>query len=71
MPTSVNATQTGNNNGKHLNNYRIFRPQAVEACATRQAGDPWAKRSLFEGWLIAGLTLVAAAAAVIIFRGGF
>jgi len=71
MPTSVNATHSGNNNGKHLNNYRIFRPQAVEACTTRQAGDPWAKRSRFEGWLIAGLTLVAAAAAAIIFRGGF
>jgi hypothetical protein len=71
MSTPLNATQTGNNNGKHLNNYRIFRPQAVEACATRQAGDPWAKRSRFEGWLIAGLTLVAATAAAIIFRGGF
>jgi len=71
MPRSVNATQSANNTGKHLNNYRIFRPQAVEACATRQAGDPWAKRSRFEGWLIAGLTLVAAAAAVIIFLGGF
>jgi hypothetical protein len=71
MPTSVNATQTGNNNGKHLNNYRIFRPQAVEACTTRQAGDPWAKRSRFETWLIAGLTLVTGAAAAIIFRGGF
>jgi hypothetical protein len=71
MPTPLNAAQTGNNNGKHLNNYRIFRPQAVEACATRQAGDPWAKRSRFEAWLIAGLTLVAAAAAAIILRGGF
>ena len=70
MPTSLNVPQTGSNNGKHLNNYRIFRPQAVEACATRQAGDPWSKRSRMEGWIIAGLTLVAAAAAAIIFRGG-
>ncbi|MGA2077229.1 MAG: hypothetical protein ABSH52_27375 [Terriglobia bacterium] len=52
-------------------NYRIFRPQAVEACTTRQAGDPWTKRSRFETWLIAGLTLVTGAAAAIIFRGGF
>jgi len=71
MPTVPNPSQPGNNNGKHLNNYRIFRPQAVEACATRQAGEPWAKRSRFEGWMIAGLTLVAAAAAAIIYRGGF
>ena len=71
MPTSLSTTPTPNNNGKHLNNYRIFRPQAVEACATRQAGEPWAKRSRFEGWLIAALTLAAASAAAIIFRGGF
>jgi len=70
MPTSLNAPPTTNGNGKHLNNYRIFRPQAVEASATRQAGDPWAARMPFEGWIIIGLTLIAAAAAAIIFRGG-
>jgi len=71
MSMSLNLPQAGSNNGKHLNNYRIFRPQAVEACATRQAGDPWSKRSRLEGWIIAALTLAAAAAAAVIFRGGF
>jgi hypothetical protein len=71
MPTTVNAQPTTNGNGKHLNNYRIFRPQAVEAIATRQAGDPWAARVRFESWIIIGLTLIAAGAAAIIFRGGY
>jgi hypothetical protein len=70
MPTSLNAQPTTNGNGKHMNNYRIFRPQAVEASATRQAGDPWAACMRFESWIIIGLTLIAAAAAAIIFRGG-
>ena len=71
MPTSLKVTPATNGNGKHLNNYRIFRPQAVEATATRQAGDPWAARLRFESWIIIGLTLIAAAAATIIFRGGY
>ena len=70
MPTSVKAQPTTNGIGKHLNNYRIFRPQAVEASATRQAGDPWAARMRFESWIIFGLTLIAAAAAAIMFQGG-
>jgi hypothetical protein len=70
MPITLNPPPITNGNGKHLNNYRIFRPQAVEACATRQAGDPWAARMRFESWLITGLTLIAAAAAALIFRGG-
>jgi hypothetical protein len=70
MPTSLKVPPTTNGNGKHLNNYRIFRPQAVEASATRQAGDPWAARVCLETWLIAGLTVIAAAAAALIFRGG-
>jgi apolipoprotein N-acyltransferase len=68
MLTTLNAPPNGN--GKHLNNYRIFRPQAVEASATRQTGEPWAARIRLESWIIAGLTLIATAAAVIIFRGG-
>jgi len=70
MPTTLETPPASNGNGKHLNNYRIFRPQAVEASATRQAGDPWAARMRFESWLIAGLTLIAVTAAALIFQGG-
>jgi hypothetical protein len=70
MPINLTALPPANGNGKHLNNYRIFRPQAIEAWATRQAGDPWAARMRFENWVITGLTLIAAAAAALIFRGG-
>jgi hypothetical protein len=70
MPITLKTPPAGNGNGKHLNNYRLFRPQAVEASTTRQAGDPWAVRMRFESWIITGLTLIAAAAAALIFRGG-
>ena len=71
MHTTLKPPPTENGNGRHLDNYRIFRPQAVEATATRQAGDPWAAHLRFESWIIIGLTLIAAAAAAIIFRGGY
>jgi len=68
---TTNAPPNGNGNGKHLNNYRLFRPQAVEAYWTRQAGEPWAARTRFESWIIAGLTAFASAAAgIIFFLGG-
>ena len=70
MSTTTSAPQNGNGNAKHLNNYRIFRPQAVEAYSTRHAGEPWAGRTRFEGWIILGLTAIAAAAATTIFLGG-
>jgi hypothetical protein len=70
MPTNLKAPPPANGSGEHLNNERIFRPQAVEARATRQAGDPWVARTRFETWIIAGLTLIAALAAALIFRGG-
>jgi hypothetical protein len=69
MPTDLKAPPA-NVSGKHFNNHRIFRPQAVEASAMRQAGDPWAARTRFESWIIAGLTLITAVAAALIFRGG-
>jgi hypothetical protein len=62
--------ESRNGTGKHLDNHRIFRPQAVEAYSTRQAGDPWGARPRFEGWIIAGLTLMAAVAAAMVFLGG-
>jgi hypothetical protein len=71
MQTTLNAPPAANGNGRHLNNYRIFRPQAVEASATRQVGEPWVARVRFENWIMAGLTLIAAAAALLIFRGGY
>ena len=50
-------------------NQRAFRPEAVAAYATRQAGEPWDTRHRFERWLLAGLTLVATAAITLIFLG--
>jgi hypothetical protein len=55
---------------KHLNNYRIFRPQAVEAYSTRQTGEPWCGHLRFESWIIACLSVMAMAAAAIIFLRG-
>jgi hypothetical protein len=55
---------------KRLDNHRVFRPEAVEAYTTRRAGDAWIARTRLEGWLIAGLTIMAAAAVVFMFLGG-
>jgi len=65
-----NAPPNGNGNGRHLNNYRLFRPQAVEAYSTRHAGEPWTARTPFEGWIIGGLTVIAMAVGAAIFWGG-
>lgn len=51
-------------------NHQNFRPEAVEAYTTRQAGEPWDTKKRFENWTIAGLTLAAAAAFVLVFVGG-
>jgi hypothetical protein len=48
----------------------VFRPAAVEAYTTRQAGEPWDAKHRFEGWLTVGLTVVAAAALFCLFLGG-
>lgn len=55
---------------QHLDNHRIFRPEAVEAYSTRRAGEPWVARPRFEGWLIVVLTIIAFAGAVLIWVGG-
>ncbi len=51
-------------------NHRTFRPEAVEAYTTRQAGEPWNAKQRFEGLIIGGLTLIAAAGLAFIFLGG-
>lgn len=51
-------------------NQQSFRPEAVEAYTTRQAGEPWDAKRRFENWLVAGLTLLAAAALAFVFVGG-
>jgi len=50
--------------------HQTFRPEAVEAYATRQAGEPWDAKHRFEGWIIALLTLVAALALIFVILGG-
>jgi hypothetical protein len=50
--------------------HQSFRPEAVEAYATRQAGEPWDAKRGFENWIVAGLTLLAAAALTLVFAGG-
>jgi hypothetical protein len=62
--------QTGDRQVKRLDNHRVFRPEAVEAYATRRAGEVWVSRIRGELWSIAGLTIVAAAAVVFLFLGG-
>jgi hypothetical protein len=50
--------------------HQSFRPEAVEAYATRQAGESWDAKRRWESWMVAGLTLLAAAALALIFAGG-
>jgi hypothetical protein len=47
-----------------------FRPEAVEAYATRQAGEPWDAKRRFETWIVAGLTILAATALTLLLAGG-
>jgi len=70
MSTIAKEPQGGNGSGRHLDNHRIFRPQAVAAYSTRQAGEPWGGGARFEGWIIAGLTVVALTGAAVVFLGG-
>jgi hypothetical protein len=55
---------------KRLDNHRVFRPEAVEAYTTRRAGDAWVSRIRGEWWGLAGLTVVAAGAVILLFLGG-
>jgi hypothetical protein len=51
------------------NNHQTFRPEAVEAYTTRQAGEAWDAKHRLEAWIIAGLTIAAAAATTFMFLG--
>jgi len=53
-----------------LTSYEVFRPEAVEAYTTRQAGEPWDAKHPFEVAITVVLTVVAAAALMFIFLGG-
>ena len=53
-----------------LTSYEVFRPEAVEAYTTRQAGETWDAKHRFEGLIKVVLTVVAAAALTFIFMGG-
>ncbi len=53
-----------------LTSYEVFRPEAVEAYTTRQAGEPWDAKHEFEGSIKVVLTIVAVAALIFIFLGG-
>ena len=70
MRAAIRGPQTIDSKAKRLDNHRIFRPEAVEAYATRRAGEAWISRTRLEGWLIAGLTIVALVGAGFIFLGG-
>jgi hypothetical protein len=48
----------------------IFRPEAVDAFMTRQAGEPWDAKHPFEGLLVLGLTILGAAALTLLLLGG-
>lgn len=51
-------------------NHQAFREEAVEAYTTRQAGEPWDLRLRFETFAIIVLTVLAAAALVLVLWGG-
>jgi hypothetical protein len=59
--------------GKKINwrySHEFFRPEAVDAYTTRQAGEPWDGKHRFEGPVIVALTVVAAVALAFILLGG-
>jgi len=70
MPRISNTPQLVAGKVKGLDNSRIFRPEALEAYTTRRAGEAWVARPRLEGWIIAGLTVVTVAGAVLIWLGG-
>ena len=51
-------------------NHQTFRPEAVEAYTTRQAGEPWDARHRFENCVIVALSILAAFALALLFMGG-
>jgi hypothetical protein len=69
MPLIPNTPQLVAGKVRGLDSRRIFRPEALEAYTTRRAGEAWVAGLRFERWIIAGLTMVALAGAVIIWLG--
>jgi hypothetical protein len=70
MQTVPPTPKLDNSMLKRLDNHRIFRPEAVEAYTTRRAGDVWITGTRLQGWITAGLTVLAAAAIGLILLGG-
>lgn len=70
MQPSVPKLQLVESKVKRLDNHRIFRPEAVEAYSTRRAGDVWIAATRLQGWMIASLTVLTAAAIGLILLGG-
>lgn len=50
-------------------NHQTFRPEAVEAYATRQAGEPWSTKHQLEGLIVLTLTLATAAGGTFVLLG--
>jgi hypothetical protein len=56
--------------GGRLDNYKLYRPEAVRAYALRRAGEPWAARLPGEAWMVLGLTLLATLACAVVVAAG-
>jgi hypothetical protein len=70
MQAARDATKRPTENSKTFRyNHQTFRPEAVEAYTTRQAGEAWDAKHRLEAWIIAGLTIAAAAATTFMFLG--
>lgn len=60
---------TSSNKVRRLDNHRVFRPEAVEAYATRRAGEAWETRLPPERYLLVILSLLAVLSGVCLFFG--
>ena len=69
QPTDTTAQNPKGNPVIRQYNHQTFRPEAVEAYATRQAGEPWNARHRWESLIIVVLTLAATAGVTFIFLG--
>jgi len=58
-----------NGKARRRDNYRLYRPEAVSAHATRGAGEPWEGKLPLENALLVGLTLLVIAGFVALHAG--
>jgi len=65
-----NPNPNGGGAARRVDNYRVFRPEAVEAYSTRRAGEPWNARLPFELRIAALLTVLLLAGIFAIGWGG-